>query len=107
MMSTSRGAQIAGQRARNWSSFHQVLAQRPEVEVSAALLAEARMGLDEALESQQHGWRALWHNGLPILRFQPASGFALALTLGPVRVWPGMGIAAARRAADLRRAGSE
>ena len=61
--------------------FHQVLAQRPQVEVSAALLAEARMALDEALESQQHGWRALWHNGLPILRFQPASGFALALTL--------------------------
>jgi hypothetical protein len=61
--------------------FHQVLAQRPQVEVSAALLAEARMALDEALESQQHGWRALWHNGLPILRFQPASGLALALTL--------------------------
>ena len=39
------------------------------------------MALDEALESQQHGWRALWQNGLPILRFQPASGFALALTL--------------------------
>ena len=87
--------------------FHQVLAQRPQVEVSAALLAEARMALDEALESQQHGWRALWHNGLPILRFQPASGFALALTLDPVRVWPGLGTAAARRAADLRCSGSE
>jgi hypothetical protein len=61
--------------------FHQILAQRPPVEVSAALLAEARMALDDALESQQHGWRALWHNGLPILRFQPASGFALAFTL--------------------------
>jgi hypothetical protein len=61
--------------------LHQVLAQRPQVEVSAALLAEARMALDDALESQQHGWRALWHNGLPIFRFQPASGLALALTL--------------------------
>jgi hypothetical protein len=61
--------------------FHQVLAKRPQVEVSASLLAEARMALDEALESQQHGWRALWQNGLPLLRFQPASGFALALTL--------------------------
>jgi HEAT repeat protein len=61
--------------------LHKVLAHRREVEVSAALLAEARMGLDEALEGQQHGWRALWHNGLPMLRFQPASGFALALTL--------------------------
>jgi hypothetical protein len=61
--------------------FHEVLAHRPEVEVSAALLAEARMGLDEALERQQHGWRALWHSGLPLLHFQPASGFALALTL--------------------------
>jgi hypothetical protein len=61
--------------------LHQVLAQRPEVEVSAALLAEARMGLDDALGCQQHGWRGLLRNGLPILRFQPASGFALALTL--------------------------
>jgi len=60
--------------------FHQVLAQRSQVEVSPALLAESRMALDEALERQQHGWRALWQNGLPILRFQPASGFALALT---------------------------
>ncbi len=61
--------------------FHQVLARRPRLEPSATLLAEARMALDDALERQQHGWRALWHNGLPILRFQPASGFALALTL--------------------------
>jgi hypothetical protein len=61
--------------------FHQVLALRPQIEVSAGLLAEARMGLDEALESQQHGWRALLSNGLPVLRFQPASGFALGLTL--------------------------
>jgi hypothetical protein len=61
--------------------FHQVLAQRPQVEVSAGLLAEARMALDEAIERQEHGWRALWHNGFPVLRFQPASGFALALTL--------------------------
>jgi hypothetical protein len=64
-----------------FEQLHQVLAQRPRVEPSAALLAEARMALDEELERQQHGWRALWHNGLPILRFQPASGFALALTL--------------------------
>ena len=63
------------------NNFHQVLAQRPQVEVSAALLAEARRALDEALERQQHGWRALWENGLPLLHFQPASGFALALTL--------------------------
>ncbi len=61
--------------------FHKVLARRPEAEVSPALLAEARMSLDEALDRQQHGWRALWNNGLPILRFQPASGFALGLTL--------------------------
>ena len=61
--------------------FHQILAQRPQAAVSAGLLAEARMALDEALERQQHGWRALWRNGLPVLRFQPAPGFALALTL--------------------------
>jgi hypothetical protein len=61
--------------------LHQVLAQRPPVEVSAPLLAEARMALDEQLEREQHGWRSLWRHGLPVLRFQPASGFALALTL--------------------------
>jgi hypothetical protein len=61
--------------------FHQILAQRPPAEVSAGLLAEARLALDEALERQEHGWRALWHHGLPVFRFQPASGFALALTL--------------------------
>lgn len=61
--------------------LHQVLAQRQPVEVDPGLLAEARMGLDDAIENQQHGWAALWRNGLPILRFQPASGFALALTL--------------------------
>jgi len=61
--------------------FHKVLARRPQVEVSPALLVEARMGLDEALDREQHGWRALWHSGLPLLHFQPSSGFALALTL--------------------------
>ena len=81
VMSTSRDALIAGRRGRSWSSSTRSWQQRPQVEVSAALLAEARMALDEALESQQHGWRALWHDGLPMLRFQPASGFALALTL--------------------------
>lgn len=60
--------------------LHQVLAQRPRAEVSAALLAEARMALEEKLEREQHGWRALW-DGLRVWRFQPASGFALALTL--------------------------
>jgi len=60
--------------------LHRVLTQRPHMEVDPTLLTEARMALDTALEREQHGWRALWHNGLPNLRFQPASGFALALT---------------------------
>jgi hypothetical protein len=60
--------------------LHQVLRQRPQPEVTPAVLAEARMALDEALDREQHGWRALLRNGLPTLRFQPASGFALALT---------------------------
>lgn len=64
-----------------FEQFHSLLAQRPQVEMSADLLAEARMGLDEALESEQDGWRSLWRYGLPILRFHPASGFALAVTL--------------------------
>ena len=67
--------------AEKLEKVHQVLAQREEVGLSAALLAEARLGLDDALENQQHGWWALWHVGLPMMRFQPASGFALALTL--------------------------
>ena len=72
--------------------FHHVLAQRPEPEVSATLLAEARMGLDEALDRQQHGWRGLLRNGLPILRFQPASGFAFGLTLVLVGFGLGWGL---------------
>ncbi len=61
--------------------LHQVLSQRSQIEVEAGLLAEARMNLDEALDDEQHGWRALWTKGLPLWRFQPASGFALAITL--------------------------
>lgn len=61
--------------------LHRLLAERPQAEASAALLAEARMSLDEALDQQQHGWRALWNRGLPMVRFAPASGFAAALTL--------------------------
>jgi hypothetical protein len=61
--------------------FHQVLAQRRRLEPSPALLAESRQALDEALEKEQHGWRALWRDGLPTLRLQPASRVALAMTL--------------------------
>ncbi len=60
--------------------LHQALAQRQEIEPSASLLAESRLRLEAAIDDQQHGWRALWHNGFPLLRFEPASGFALALT---------------------------
>src|SRR5262249_49305778 len=61
--------------------LHAALAERPQVEPSAALLAEARTALDKALDKEQHGWRALLHRGFPILRLQPTSGFAAALTL--------------------------
>jgi hypothetical protein len=61
--------------------FHRILGGRPSMEPSAALLAESRRALDDSLDSHQHGWRALWYTGLPMLRFQPASGLALALTL--------------------------
>jgi hypothetical protein len=61
--------------------LHQVLAERAPIDPSATLLAESRRALDEALDNQQHGWRALWHYGLPTLRFEPASGLALAVTL--------------------------
>lgn len=76
-------AGCAGCRAarEKLEQLQQVLAQRQPVEVDPGLLTEARMTLDDTIENQQHGWRALWQNGLPILRFQPASGFALALTL--------------------------
>ncbi len=61
--------------------LHRALAERPRPKPSAALLAESRQALDEALEREQHGWRALLHQGLPVLRLQPASGFALGLTM--------------------------
>jgi hypothetical protein len=61
--------------------FHQVLAQRPIIDPTPTLLAEARIALDESLDREQHGWRSLWSSGFRTLRFQPASGFALALAL--------------------------
>src|SRR5208283_6041269 len=48
---------------------------------SAALLAESRFQLDAALDHEEHGWRALLRDWPPVLRFEPASGFALAMTL--------------------------
>jgi hypothetical protein len=61
--------------------LHKVLAERPRREPTAALLAESRQALEEALDREQHGWRALFQNRLPILRLQPASSFALGVTL--------------------------
>lgn len=61
--------------------LHRTLAGRPRPEPSAALLAESRHALDEALERDQHGWRALVQYGLPLFRLQPASGFALGLAM--------------------------
>jgi hypothetical protein len=69
-----------------------VLSRRPPVEVSGALLAEARLALDESLDLEQHGWRALWSSGFRTLRFQPASGLALALTLVLCGFWVGWGL---------------
>ncbi len=65
----------------NIERLHEVLAQRPSPEPTASLLAEARLALDESLDREQHGWRALWSGGFRTLRFQPVSGFAVALTL--------------------------
>jgi HEAT repeat protein len=45
------------------------------------LLAESRQALDEALDREEHGWRALFQNRLPVLRLEPASSFALGVTL--------------------------
>jgi Putative zinc-finger len=61
--------------------LHRALGERPRQELTAALLAESRQALDEALECEQHGWHALVHHGLPILRLQPASVFAVGLTM--------------------------
>lgn len=61
--------------------LHRVLADRPRREPTAALLAESRQALDEALDREQHGWRALFQNRLPVFRLQPASSFALGVTL--------------------------
>src|SRR5690349_17353789 len=76
-------ASCAGCRAEReaFEKVQHLLSQRPRQEESAGLLAEARLGLEHALDDEQHGWRALWRRGLPSLRLQPASGFALALTL--------------------------
>ena len=74
------GCASCGAAREKLEQLHRVLEQRPRVEATPTLVAEARMALDAALEREEHGWRALWRHGLPTLRFQPASGFALALT---------------------------
>jgi hypothetical protein len=61
--------------------LHRVLADRPRREPTAALLAESRHALEDVLDREQHGWRALLQNRLPVLRLQPASSFALGVTL--------------------------
>ena len=61
--------------------LHSILAKRPQPEPSASLLAESRQALDEALEREQHGWRALIRHGFPVLRLEPTSGFALGLAM--------------------------
>ena len=61
--------------------LHRIVAARPKLEPSAALLAEARLGLEDVLDRESHGWPALLHNWPPLPRLQPASGFALGLVL--------------------------
>jgi hypothetical protein len=61
--------------------LHRVLAAGPRREPTASLLAESRQALEEALDREQHGWRAVFRNWPPVLRLQPASSFALGLTL--------------------------
>ena len=61
--------------------LHRVLAAGPRRELTASLLAESRQALEEALDREQHGWRAPFRNWPPLLRLQPASSFALGLTL--------------------------
>jgi hypothetical protein len=58
-----------------------VLAAGPRREPTASLLAESRQALEEALDREQHGWRAPLRNWPPVLRLQPASSLALGLTL--------------------------
>jgi len=68
-------------RRAEMEQLHRLLSTRPQPEPSAALLAEARFSLDEALDRESHGWRALLHNWPPLASVQPASGFALGLVL--------------------------
>jgi len=66
---------------RRTQDLHQALAALPRPEPTAALLTESRLQLDVALDREQHGWRALLHNWPPVLRLEPVSSFALAMTL--------------------------
>jgi hypothetical protein len=66
---------------RKTEDLHKTLAALPRPEPTAALLAESRLQLDAALDHEQHGWRALLRNWPPVWRLEPASRFALAMTL--------------------------
>lgn len=61
--------------------LHEVLAQRAVIEPAPDLLAECRQGLEEALDGEQLGWRALLRAWLPpVATAHPARAMA-ALTL--------------------------
>ena len=58
-----------------------VLNQRPRLEPSPTQLAEARQALDEALDSEQFGWRGLFQGWLSALHMRPAPALAVGMTL--------------------------
>ena len=82
--------------------LHRVLAQRPRVEASPALLAEARMALDAALERRAARLARPLASRPAHAALSAGFRFCSGPHADPVRVWPGLGTAAARREADHR-----
>jgi len=64
--------------------LHEVLAQRPRLELSPDLLVECRQALSDALERERLGWHGLLREWLAFLRLPPqlvVSRLAFVLTL--------------------------
>ncbi|HEY6924053.1 MAG TPA: HEAT repeat domain-containing protein [Steroidobacteraceae bacterium] len=74
--------QLCRQALEDFRRLHEVLARRPRVEPTPELVVHCRQALDQALDREQLGWRALLRSlpALASLRFAGSGGLAM-LTL--------------------------
>ncbi len=101
-LAACEGCRVRLEEARH---LRKVLDECPSPEPTPELLVECRQGLDEALDREQLGWRALLRGWLPVSTPAPAVRVAAVLTL--VVFGFGLGWTLRPHATKLQQAGSE